>query len=72
MSQELHAIGEAGTNDWSTAQVRLKSEAEVKDAMQDDVFDPLRRFLGKAGPSSEPLACLEIARKALERLTDSI
>jgi hypothetical protein len=67
MSQELHAIGEAGTNDWGTAQVRLKSEAEVKNAIDDNVFDPLRRFLSRAGPDTEVLARLEIVREVLER-----
>jgi hypothetical protein len=72
MSQELHAIGEAGTNDWGTSQVRLKSDAEVKGAMDNNVFDPLKRFLGGAAPDTETLARLEIAREAIERVRERL
>lgn len=72
MSQELHAIGEAGTNDWGTPQVRLKSDAEVKSGIDDDVFDPLRRFLSRASPDTETLARLERTREAVERVREGL
>jgi hypothetical protein len=72
MSQDLHAIGEAGTNDWGTAQVRAKSHPEVREGLDDDVFDPLRRFLNAAAPNTEARTRLEAVAKAAKHVTERL
>jgi hypothetical protein len=69
MSEQLHAIGEAGTDAWGTEEVRPKPRGRVEDALKTDAFVPLRRLLEKADLGTDALARLERTAKALERLT---
>lgn len=72
MSDDLHAIGEAGAQGWGTDQVRIKSRKEIETAMSGEEFDPLRRLLEKADPENDAGARLESVEKALERLGDRL
>jgi hypothetical protein len=68
MSGQLHAIGEAGMNNWGTSTVGFKSRREVQAAMSGDEFDPLRRLLKTAHPDSDARVRLESTLQALHRL----
>jgi hypothetical protein len=72
-SDQLHAIGEAGTSGWGTDQVRAKSREEMKDVIPGDLFSPLKRLLDMAADeNSDARARLRRTLEALERVRDRL
>lgn len=73
MSQDLHDIGVAGSNgEWDTPEVRIKSPAEIRAALDQEAYEPLKAFLKAAAPNTKERRRLETTAASLEHLTEEL